>query len=516
MKLKIPTPSILLAPFLVFGLSLISKAQAGSLDLTFGDGGIVTTPMLLNNSTFNAVAMQTDNKIVAVGAYYDMYPVAHVMRYNEDGTLDETFDDDGIVTTTYGLGEQDANAVAIQPDGKILISGHVHTDFGIDFAAFRFNTDGSPDNSFDGDGVVVTNVGPLGSESYSMALQEDGKILLAGISITSEQNNFGVVRYNTDGSLDNTFDFDGIVNAPIFGVGISLGGYLAVQPDGKIVVTGNSWYGFDYQFITLRLNVDGSRDETFGDEGIVITSLGSHDGGSKSIAIQSDNKIIISGTAQVDLYMDYALIRYNEDGSLDNSFSDDGILVSPVSPSVDQGYSMCLQDDGKILVAGEAFTGEITDIAIARYHTNGDIDSTFDFDGKVFTHVEGAQSRAEDVVIQADGKIVIAGISSGYGFTLARYNNPNLLSTPEIEIDTDLLSIYPNPTSGETNFQMSEPLIEATATLYNSIGEKVAEVNNISGYTFTLSRNNLPSGLYYISVMQNNQTIAREKLIFSN
>lgn len=516
MKLKIPISSILLAPFLVFGLSLISKAQAGSLDLTFGDGGIVTTPMFLSNSTFTAVAMQADNKIVATGWYSDMHPVAYVMRYNEDGSLDETFGDDGIVSTSYGLVEQVAYAVAIQTDGKILISGFVQTEFTREHAVFRFNTDGSPDNSFDGDGVVLTNAGTLGSESRSMALQEDGKIILAGVSITTEQNDFGLVRYNTDGSLDNTFDFDGIVNPPIFGVGIMRGGHVAIQPDGKIVVTGDTWDGTYNNYVTVRFNVDGSRDVTFGEGGIVITNLESYDAEPTAIAIQSDNKILISGSAQYDFYSDFALVRYNEDGSLDDSFNEDGIVISPVSPSQDRGYSMTIQNDGKIIVAGDAYTAGVTDIALARYHTNGDIDSTFDFDGKVFTSIDSSVSVAEGVVVQADGKIVIAGGSSMDGFTLARYNNPNLLSTPEIEIDTDLLSIYPNPTSGETNFQMSEPLIEATVTLYNSIGEKVAEVDNISGYTFTLSRNNLPSGLYYISVMQNNQTIAREKLIFSN
>lgn len=403
----------------------------GSPDNSFGSGGIVNVAFNGQNDAARGVAIQADGKIVvagdtgSAGGTHQDFAVA---RLNTDGTLDNTFDGDGKLTTTFsGSTSNFPRSVLVQPDGKIVVSGKANNDF----AAARYNTDGSLDTSFDGDGMVTTDVF-VGSfeEAWSSVIQPDGKLLLGGVS--GANNGLTLVRYNTDGSLDQTFDSDGKASTTV-GVSGGIANSIAVQSDGKIVAGSQArvvpGLPATYDFAAVRFNSDGSLDSTFGTGGKVTTDLGSADEDGRSILIQADGRIVLAGSSNSN----FAAVRYNTDGTLDTSFDGDGIVLTnfdnvPIAFARDLAYGVGIQADGKIVSAGESYRS----LAVARHNPDGTIDTTFSGDGMVMTGVAGKQLRGLDLVIQPDGKTVVAGqiwdLNGGgsnpnnYEFLLARYN----------------------------------------------------------------------------------------------
>jgi uncharacterized delta-60 repeat protein len=286
--------------------------------------------------------------------------------------------------------------------------------------------DGSLDFTFGTNGIVTTSVGTVADAGESIAVQNDGKILVAGTSFNGSTSSFLLTRYNSDGSLDNTFDSDGIVTTHI-GISYEAANCILIQNDGKILVTGPSFSGSNNVFALARYNSNGSLDSTFSNDGIVTTSIGTSGDYSYSAALQIDSKIIVSGTSDGD----FALVRYNQNGSLDDTFGSNGIVTTAIGNSNDVGYSMDIQVDGKVVVAGSSFNGLNNDFALVRYNINGSIDSTFGYDGKVITEIGANDDLAWAVKLQANGKIVVVGQSNNPSeISLVRYNtNGSLDST---------------------------------------------------------------------------------------
>jgi len=336
-----------------------------------------------------------------------------------DGNLDPTFGDAGKVTTDFG--DIDFGfAVALQKDGKIVVAGTA--DAGVttgDFAVLRYNRDGSLDSTFGTGGKVTTNFG--GSDAgLGVILQKDGKIVVAGGADAGVTSDFAVARYNRDGSLDVSFGTGGLVTTD-FG-GTDLGNAVALQKDGKIVVAGQT----SGDFAVARYNTDGSLDTTFGVGGLVITDFAGVDQG-RSVAIQKDGKIVVAGHTD-DGDLDFAVARYNRDGSLDTSFGTGGTVITTFGGTDDQGFAVVLQKDGKIVVAGRS-NAEGFDFAVARYNTDGSLDVSFGTGGLVITDIGGGFAGGRAVALQKDGKIVVAGIGGDEDFVVARYNTDGSLDT---------------------------------------------------------------------------------------
>ena len=400
-------------------------SSPGALDTTFDNDGKVTTAVLSFGDFARSVAIQTDGKIVAAGYSYNGsdYDFA-LVRYNIDGSLDTSFDDDGKVTTDFLSGDDAANSVAIQADGKIVAAGSVSGDFPL----VRYNPDGSLDTSFDGDGKVTTDFLSGDDAANSVAIQSDGKIVAAGYSVDGSIYVFAFVRYNADGSLDTSFDDDGKVTTAVLPGAIARS--VAVQADGKIVAAGS----VSGDFALVRYNPDGSLDTSFDGDGTVTTAVLDGEDYARSVAIQADGKIVAAGSSwngpgHGD---DFALVRYNPDGSLDTSFDGDGKVTTPVGTLDDEANSVAVQPDGKIVVAGYGWNGTTVDFplignfdfALARYNADGSLDTSFNGDGRVTTGVLSSDDYAFSVALQADGKIVAAGHSwngSDGDFALVRY-----------------------------------------------------------------------------------------------
>jgi uncharacterized delta-60 repeat protein/gliding motility-associated-like protein len=354
--------------------------------------------------------------------------------YAQPGSLDLSFDNDGLVTTVIGGGYDAGYSVAIQSDGKIVVAGYSNNNSNFDFALVRYNPDGSLDDTFDSDGIVTTAIGSGDDYGYSVAIQSDGKIVVAGLSFNGSNYDFALVRYNADGSLDNTFGSNGIVTT-VIGSSSDFAYSVAIQNDGKIVVAGGSYNGSNYDFALVRYNVDGSLNNTFDNDGIVTTAIGSGDGHGHSIAIQSDGKIVVAGYGDNGSNLDFAIVRYNANGSLDNTFDSDGKVTTAIGSGDDLGFSVAIQSDGKIVVAGYNSNGNasnghyytLSNFTVVRYNIDGSLDNSFNSDGKATTGFGGTYNWGGYVAIQCDAKIVVAGgYSSGHTldakFALIRYN----------------------------------------------------------------------------------------------
>jgi uncharacterized delta-60 repeat protein/uncharacterized repeat protein (TIGR01451 family) len=400
-------PSLLLLLF-VSPLGFVSPlfAAPGDLDTTFDGDGLATASTSDGIESPRGIALQEDGKIVVAGS---SRPTAGadadfaVVRFNTDGTLDTSFDSDGIVTTPIGSASDSGEAVAVQEDGKILVGGHARVGSFDDYALARYNTDGSLDTSFSSDGIVIQSIGSEDDRLNGMALQSDGKILVAGISSDGASADLVIVRFNADGTLDTTFDGDGVVEATITGEGVS----LAVQGDDKIVIAAALSNGTNFDFALARYTADGSLDSSFDSDGIVTTAVGSGDDVATAVAVQPDGKILAAGLFSNGTDNDIGLVRYNADGSLDTSFGSNGKTTTSISANEDFPSATGFQEDGKILVAGAINTPSTDDLILIRYNADGSLDTTFGGDGIVTSDLVSTENYR--LAIQDDGKILVEG-----------------------------------------------------------------------------------------------------------
>src|SRR5580704_3622762 len=426
------------------------QTAAGDLDSSFGTGGSVLTDFEFP-SIGDAIAVQPDGKLVVAGFSLatssgpTTIPGSEVARYNSDGTPDSTFGDNGIVNLLDPPGLA-IFAVAIQSKGSILLAGAEMPNLDEGSALLelvRLNANGSLDITFGAFGTVTNGSGV----ALSMALQPNGQIVVAGLINSGGVQMFGVARYNENGSVDAAFGNGGEATLPL-----SAALSVAVQSDGKVVVggvaglsTSNNITGFPNilsggQFAMVRLNTDGSLDTSFGSGGMIQTGILNASAISQ-IAIQIDGKIIAAGTAETSAgLLDFALVRYNTDGSLDTSFGNGGIVTTNIEGNDDVAFGLALQVDGQIVVAGSSFspadqpgnsglfffprsTLSGTSIALARYNSNGGLDSSFGSGGTVITPLQQGVG-AFSVVIPQDGKIAVAGATStgsgAFEFALAQ------------------------------------------------------------------------------------------------
>jgi len=413
-----------------------SGLSAGDLDPTFGGDGKVTTDFGYNEE-MRAIAIQADGKIVAAGCTPTAFALA---RYTPDGTLDSSFGGDGRVTTDLTRrGGDCALGVAVQADGKIVAAGH--SGFGGPngrFALVRYLPDGTLDSTFGVEGEVTTDFTDDSDAATDIAIQADGKIVAAGQSGVFGMNTmFAVARYNPDGTLDSTFGEDGRITTD-FTAGDDGANAVAIQADGKIVVAGGAGtegQSPDTGFALARYSPDGTLDPAFG-EGGQFTNLTTAGRGAaiNDIAILTSGKILAAGRdgkggckpCGSDMSTSFALVQYSADGTIDPTFGRDGLVITPLSPKDDIAFDLAIQTDGKIVAAGDSGSnGRNPKYAVVRYNTDGALDPTFGREGKVRTDFTPGADLAQGAVLQADGKIVVAGTSDYVGthdrFALARY-----------------------------------------------------------------------------------------------
>jgi len=425
----------------LFASVQMAQATDGDLDPTFGTGGMVTTDLNHSTDIANAVAVQTDGKLIVVGQTYKNNDFSGedfvVTRYNTDGILDTTFGSGGRVRTDFPGLAAVPSAVVIQADGKIVVAGGAFPlfTFAGNFQVVRYNSNGSLDRSF-GNGGIVTTTFPEGSYAFDVALQPDGKIIAAGTVFVDfnpgemSDTDFALARYNSDGSLDTTFGNGGMVTTDFFGNEDDAFSIL-IQPDGKIVAVGsaNDPATF-YDFAAARYLSNGTIDTTFGVAGKVSTDFGDQNfDRARSAALQADGKIVAAGFAisQNGGVQNFAVARYTSNGVLDTTFSRDGKTQIDFGSCCQSANKVLLQSDGKIITVGYANTeSSDSDFLLARLSRRGSLDATFGVGGKVRTSFGDLNGGANGAALQSDGKIVAVGFQATFtnqwtNFALARY-----------------------------------------------------------------------------------------------
>jgi uncharacterized delta-60 repeat protein len=430
---------VLLACAALIVSSSPAMAQAGKLDPTFGVGGVFTNRAGILGAV---AAVQSNGKIIVGG---EISPEAAVVRLNANGTLDSTFGAGGAVSISFP-GDDFSGAqvigLAIQSDGKIVAAiSNFQQGFGPVFILARLNVNGSLDTTFGTGGIVETQVGPsggsFGAVASVLALQPDGKILVAGQNSELTGASGAVARYDTDGQLDGTFGSGGVAVTSI-----AAPTTIALQPDGKILLAGGgNVVGFAYAAppvspaqiagIVSRYNANGSLDTSFGISGqaasvvvagaIVVQTQG---------GCSSDCKILVAGTVVTSMSVNngngfgFGLVRYNSNGSVDSTFGQAGAVATSFTPTEPDAtpFALAIQANGDIIEAGAAGKpggnpAFVTpaDFALARYTSNGVLDTTFGSAGKVTTAFGNSQASIYALALQSDGKIVAVGTS------IARY-----------------------------------------------------------------------------------------------
>jgi uncharacterized delta-60 repeat protein len=400
----------------LFNFCTIRLTANGSFDTTFsGDGKAENT---VGSSRMRALLVQPDQKILHVGGRSSE---VYVLRYNTDGTRDPDFGISGDRSTFIGGGFESASALAVQPDGKALTVGYCYDGIHANLCAARFASNGSLDATFNTNGKLLFDITSGSSALTAVALQSDGKSVLAGYCHTGSNYDFCAARLNIDGSFDTTFSVDGILSEAI-GTSDDLASGVVIQPDGKIVIAGRCFNGANLDdFCAVRYQSNGALDASFGAGGKALVSVGSAQDSAVPILLQPDGKLVIVGNCRVGTDPSLCAVRLTSTGALDSSFDGDGRVILSLTSGQDFALDAALQPDGKIIIVGSC---SLT-ICVVRLNADGSLDSQFNSTGWI-THTVGSVSSARSVALLPDGKILIVGSclgSSGYRFCIVQLNS---------------------------------------------------------------------------------------------
>ncbi len=448
--------SCMMLVMLLFGLLAKAEVAMASLDPNFGTGGKVLTGFTANKAEVGEkVLVQPDGKIVVVGYTYSILcifpcfavPDPILARYNTDGTLDSTFGNGGRVETILSA-RAFAYDAALQPDGKIVVVGTYDPSIpnnSHDYLVMRYNSNGTLDTTFDGDGVATISFGPNREDAKAVGLQSDGKIVVVGVSKDYYNDPYTVmVRFNPDGSFDSSFGTSG----GIIIVGVYTYNALLIQPDNKILLGGGgNTFLFNGQTVNAnaqvaRFNSNGTIDTGFGSANAVADVDFAPGFGElvNALALQPDGKIILAASAG-----GFSLARLNPNGTIDPSFGENG-KASTIFPPGGFGanaLALAVQPDGRIVVAGQSPQPEFGyNFALARFNPNGSVS------GKITTDFDLRSDVARSVAIQPDGKIVAAGDSQAgsapsvfIDLAVARYLDiAQQFRVPQFDFDGDAKS----------------------------------------------------------------------------
>jgi uncharacterized delta-60 repeat protein len=416
-------------------------AASGDFDLSFGNNGIVITDVMMRDWA-QAVQALPGGKILVAGYSETDFALA---RYDANGNLDQTFGNGGRVTTDFGGSTDTAFSMALQSDNKVVLAGEVFTNGTFNSGLARYNPDGSLDQTFGQNGKVAISLHPAADNIQDIAVNpQDGRIFAAALNNSS---NFVVVCFLSNGSLDATFGNGGIATVDLGGIESPT--EVAVQTDGKILVAGISDFGIEGGNIGIaRFNSNGSLDMSFGSGGKVNGHFGSNET-VRSMAVQTDGKIVLGGEHTPG---DFFLVRYNANGTLDQSFGAGGVVSSDFFGDADAIEDLVIQQNGKIVAGGVVSINGERYFGLARYQANGTLDTSFGNNGKISSNA--LPGFCFGLALQSDGKILATG-SNVEDFVTIRFqgDNPN---APDYDIciqdDVKKMSLRLNSTTGAYEF----------------------------------------------------------------
>ena len=509
-------------PLLLFLIPTITFSQDGMFDVTFNGNGkqFLSLP---NKSIYGWQVLVLDDDRILVGGnamqgnIYDLILAA----YLPDGTLDTLFADNGMLIILHGTnGNSGLRGMLQQADGKILLSAKVdNTD-----KLIRLNTNGKIDSTYGVNGMVNANPGS------GYIAQQNNHILLSGYFFDGTVRYYNFSRYNTDGTYDTTFGNNGIARLNPTTYNFNLIYAVKIQSDGKILVAGTSYNsGVDRKPVLVRLNVDGSLDTSFGNNGVIIETLGVEEMGIfTSLDILPDGKIIAAGN------MEYtggtggfggnkpAVVKYHQNGTLDSTFATHGkLILSTFFGANDDLRAMLVQPDNKIIIGGQsgsAFPNIQSYFYISRLNADGTYDNTFGNSGSVLTIFNNSETNANvKIVFQDDYKIITSALSRDtadnlFNTVICRFGNDNSLSISSASSVNDDILIYPNPFSSYTTLIFSEEQKNSTIKIIDVLGRQIKEIN-FTGKELIIEKGMMKEGIYFVQTTDEKRNIVNKKII---
>nr|WP_321227864.1 T9SS type A sorting domain-containing protein [uncultured Psychroserpens sp.] len=487
--------------------------QNGTLDTSFGTNGMITTPISNSddNNFFKALLETDDGKILAGGTAG--YEFATLLSYNQDGSLNTAFGTNGKLILNFNGSREHIKDMIKQPDGKILITSETkNEDDDYDFIVARINQDGTYDTSFGNNGVATIIFGNDDERPSSLALQPDGKIIVAGYTDGNIIYKMAIARLLPNGTLDNTFSDDGkqtlIINnrSEYFNdVDITFDGKI-IASGGTVLASGSS----QGRMAIVRYLNNGELDTTFGNNGTVVLNILSGSCISHSLMSLPDGKSLISGYAvgnDIDgtpYVFSFATVRLDINGNLDPTFGNNGKAITVFTGGTSQIFKLKISDSNEIFAVGRASqSGQAEDFAIAKYDYDGQLDINFGTNGLVTTDFSGTHDRARDFIIQPN-KLILAGFSmSTYPeeqFALARYDIENALNVSEVET-TKHFNITPNITSSNITIKSLTTTNIADISIIDINGKIIYKEEIIlNSNPKTINLENLNKGYYFVKI----------------
>lgn len=405
--------------------SVIRYNATGTLDTTFSGDGRASFDIGNQSDTAYDLIQQPDGKLLVVGSVQmnraNGIPDTDIalVRLNTDGTLDAGFGNNGVtVIPVANNADDEGRSIALQTDGKIVVAGYSQISNTFDFTVVRCNSDGSLDTSFDGDGKVTTSILSSDDLGYSVAIQTDGRIVVAGDTFgPTSTTDVALVRYNSNGSLDTGFGTDGkttqgygqdtVAIPPTDEHDHAYG--LVIEPSGALVVAGSTSNGSSTDFLAMRFTNTGVLDTTFSGDGVATNSLHAGNDVARTLLQQADGKFLLVGQSPNGSNTDFAALRYNTDGTLDTTFTGDGMQLYIVNTGNDDAWGVTQQADGKLVLTGGTVAGTTTDAGLIRTALDGSLDTTFNATGRLTTTAGATINNANSVMVLPTGKLVSIG-----------------------------------------------------------------------------------------------------------
>ena len=488
-------------------------------DSTFNTDGIYQQDFGFQDNLTAVTFQPQDNKIIAVGTAINQVTFGGrllVIRLNPDGTPDLSFNATGsVVIDSYN--ESYAYAAQVLPSGKILVAGAVANEqFQFSACAMLFNSDGTLATEFGTNGIFLSASAPGDEFAYGMAIQADGKIVLAGSAGDDQFRAMPAIwRLNADGTPDLTFGNNGVTLMIVENSDNDFSSVL-VEPSGAIVASGHYDQGLtsggqqNFDFLTARFLSDGTPDVNFGDDGYIETPISfEYSEEAYGMAIAEDGNIVVGGyTLAGDLSYDFALLKYRTDGTLDASFGNNGVVVQNFG-SGDVIYDMALQN-GKFLCAGTSGSGfDDLDFTMIRFNPNGSLDTDFGDNGTLRTDIAGGFDEANGIVIQQDGRIVLAGKGNNgvqNDAVVVRYTD-QINDVGLEQLAKSDIQLFPNPSTRGTwvnlNGLQSSLNNVQLIDLQGRIVDNLQVNQTLSGVGFEIPSNIAP-GMYIVEVVLKN------------
>lgn len=493
--------SVLLSCF--FGHSV---AQPGFLDGAFSQNGLQTIGTSSNAEHGRVVLIQSDGKVVVAGySYNGSDNQMFVYRCFPNGDPDTDFGTNGWKDLDLGPSNDRLFGGVLQPDGKMVFVGPTDVNGTDGFGVYRLNPDGSWDDTFDNDGIAIYNPSGISDIPVAVDIQQDGRIVIFGTTVTTNDYVAAVMRLNSNGSIDQSFSGDGLAITPFSNI-VDLVGSGLIQSDGKIIVAGNTAGSIGWEFAMARINPNGSLDNSFGTNGTIHYQLGISGSFCRHVALQPDGKIIAVGESGQTSGSVYTIARFNQDGTYDTSFGVGGVVYHSITAGNDIGQRVLIQPDGKLIVIGNSAMSS-QDISLSRFLADGTVDTDFGSAGSVITPIGTSDDFAYAATFDANGDIWVVGevaIMASFDVFIAKYKNDLNLGITS-ESTEPPISVYPNPVRDQLFVEFDvERKSMVGISLFDGCGRMVKTASSgstaVGSQRFTLDVSDLKSGTYLLSV----------------